>query len=94
MDFALSELTCLFFSLGLETTTCKLPSLNLSFLFSALEFLPSLLKSGHSGRARSNQLDFGLTLIFSLFFLLLSNFPTEGNNYFKISLRVFISGVH
>lgn len=33
VDFALSELTCLFFSLGLEATMCKLPSLNLNFFF-------------------------------------------------------------
>lgn len=68
MYFALSELTCLFSSLELEVTTCKLHLSSLNFLSSVLEFLPSILKSGHSGKASRDQLYFGLTIIVFFFF--------------------------
>lgn len=68
MYFALSERTCLFFFLELEMTTCKLHLSSLNFVFSVLEFLASILKSGCSGRASRTQLYSGLTIIFSFFF--------------------------
>lgn len=89
MYFALSELTCLFSFLELEMTPCKLHLSGLNFLFSLLELLASILKSGHSGRASRNQLYFGLTITFSLFFFsLVSNLATEGNYYLKVVLCV------